>query len=231
MSRTSTRMISSLLAGAWRLRKFSATCPLALMPGIALVILLSGCDQNMIDQPRAESLEPSSFFKDGKVSRPLVEGTVPRGYDATDFHFLNGLVDEKPATEFPDVVAAKSKPETEDFLKRGQQRYQIFCTPCHGESGYGNGMVVQRGFPAPPSFHLGENGERLRAAPVGYFYDVISNGVGRMSGYKSQIPPEDRWAIIAYVRALQLSQHSDIEKLIEELPESDRELVQPKSKP
>jgi Cytochrome C oxidase, cbb3-type, subunit III len=146
----------------------------------------------MAEQPKYLPLTPSTFFADGRSARPLVAGTVPHGSIADDY-----LAVPKGSNDFPFTL-------TREVLERGQQRYNIYCTPCHGLTGDGNGMVVQRGFRHPPSYHI----DRLRAAPVGHFYDVITNGFGAMQDYSAQIPPHDRWAIIAYIRALQLSQHA-----------------------
>lgn len=167
-----------------------------------------GCRQKMVDQPRYEPLEASSFFADGQASRPLVEGTVARGQLRLDDHFFTGKTNGEFVRAFPLAV-------TEEHLKRGQERFNIFCAPCHGRLGNGQGMVVRRGFPRPPSYHI----DRLRDAPVGYLFDVITNGFGRMPDYADQIPPADRWKIAAYVRALQLSQHAPVT----ELPEEDRQ--------
>ncbi len=164
----------------------------------ALAAILAGCNAgSMRDQPRVDPLEASSFFQDGLASRPLVKGTVARGQLRIDDHFYEGKVDGKLAEKFP-------RPVTVDFLSRGRERFNIFCAACHDRVGTGDGMVVRRGFPRPPSFHT----ERLRAQSVGYIYDVITNGYGRMPDYRDQIPVADRWAIVAYVRALQLSQHA-----------------------
>ncbi|MEX0938554.1 MAG: cytochrome c [Pirellulales bacterium] len=151
----------------------------------------------MANQPRYEPLEASTFFDDGKSARHLVPGTIPRGYLRIDDHFYEGTVNGQHAQELP-------MPVTRELLERGQQRYDIYCSPCHDRVGNGQGMVVRRGFPAPPSMHI----PRLRSAPVGHFYDVIVDGIGRMPSYAQMVPPEDRWAVIAYIRALQLSQHA-----------------------
>lgn len=167
---------------------------------MALGVLLAGCGVNMRDGAKLYPLEPSSFFADNKSSRELVPNTVARGQLRDDQAFFTGKLDGKPVDTFP-------FPITEEVLRRGQDRYNIFCSVCHGASGYANGMIVQRGFSPPPSFHI----DRLRAAPPGYFYDVITNGFGRMYSYASRINPRDRWAIIAYIRALQLSQNARID--------------------
>ena len=168
--------------------------------GFALgsLLLVAGCERDMADQPRYEPFEASNFFENGMASRPLVPGTVARGHLELNQYFLTGKVDGKPGTEFPEPVTA-------EMLKRGKERYNIYCSQCHGQLGYGQGMVVRRGFPRPPSYHI----ERLRDAPAGHFFDVISNGFGRMPSHAYLVPTADRWAIVAYIRALQLSQHAE----------------------
>lgn len=173
----------------------------------------SGCElrKKMYDQPRYEEYESSSFFSDGMASRPLVEGTVPRGWLREDDHFYRGRVGDEFAETLPmDVTAA--------LLARGRERFDIYCSVCHDPSGIGNGMVVQRGFKLPSSFHI----DRLRTSPDGYFFDVISRGFGMMPSYAFQVKPEDRWAIVAYIRALQLSQHATLE----DVPEDKRAELQ-----
>ena len=157
--------------------------------------------QDMADQPKNKPLSPSDFFADGHSERPLLENTVARGSLADDALFV-----PKDSNAFP-------LPLTAQLLERGEQRYKIFCTPCHGLQGDGNGMVALRGMKHPPTFHQ----ERLRQAPNGYFFDNITNGFGAMYGYSAQIPPRDRWAIIAYVRALQLSRNAKAADLPAEL--------------
>jgi mono/diheme cytochrome c family protein len=161
----------------------------------------------MHDQAKYEPLEKSSFFGDDRASRPLVEDTVARGELREDTRYYQGKDGDQAVTAFPIEV-------NEALVKRGQQRFNIFCTPCHDRTGSGNGMVVRRGYRHPPSLH----GERLRNASVGYLFDVITNGFGVMPGYADQIPVRDRWAIISYVRALQLSQHATID----DVPENER---------
>jgi hypothetical protein len=183
--------------GAWsKVRERAGSVVLLL----GLVLGAGACRQDMHNQPRYKPLGGSAFFEDGRASRPPVEGTVPRGYARTDEHFYTGKVNGRLVETFP-------FPITRRVLERGRERYDIFCAPCHGRDGYGEGMIVQRGFRRPPSFHT----DRLRRAPVGHFFDVITNGFGTMYGYASRIPPEDRWAIIAYIRALQLSQNATLE--------------------
>jgi cytochrome c553 len=156
----------------------------------------------MHDQPRYEPLEASAFHADGLSARSLVPGTVPRGGLREDTHLYTGRIGDDLAADLP-------MPLTSRLLARGRERFKIYCTPCHGALGNGQGMVVQRGFPAPRSLH----DDRLRGEPVGYFYDVMTNGFGRMQDYSAQVPVEDRWAIAAYIRALQLSQGAPVELL------------------
>ncbi len=171
---------------------------IAFIAGI-IMLATTSCRQDMHDQPRFEPLEQNSFFADNRASRPLVAGTVARGHLRIDKHLFQGRQDGEFVSTFP-------FPITREILERGRERYNIFCTPCHDQTGNGNGMIVQRGFRAPPSFHL----DRLRQAPVGHFFDVITNGLGAMYDYKERIRPRDRWAIVAYVRALQFSQNANI---------------------
>jgi mono/diheme cytochrome c family protein len=168
-----------------------------------VVFTLGGCREgDMHDQPRHEALEGSEFFLDRRAARPLVEGTVARGQLRLDEHFYAARDGGAPAETFP-------FPITRQDLERGRERYNIFCAPCHSRVGDGDGMIVRRGFPKPPSFHI----ERLRAAPVGHFFGVITNGLGAMPDYAAQVPPRDRWLIVAYLRALQLSQHATLDEL------------------
>ncbi len=165
----------------------------------ACFFFLSGCQlkQDMAHQPKARPLSPSEFFADGRSERPLLENTVARGALADDAFFV-----PKDSNNFPLHV-------NRELLERGEERYQIFCTPCHGLQGDGNGLITMRGMKHPPSYHQ----DRLRQAPNGYLYDVVTNGFGAMLGYSAQIPPRDRWAIIAYVRALQLSRNAQVADL------------------
>jgi mono/diheme cytochrome c family protein len=153
----------------------------------------------MHDNPRYEPLEASTFFSDGRSQRPLVANTVARGHLREDEHLYAGKVNGQLATIFPVEV-------TEEVMLRGQERYNVFCSPCHGRTGVGDGMVVRRGFRGPVSFH----DPRLRQAPPGYLFDVMTNGFGLMPDYASQVPVTDRWAIAAYVKALQLSRNATV---------------------
>lgn len=162
---------------------------------ILVCLLLAGC-QDMQDQPRHDPLEPSEFFPDRRSARPLLAGTVPRGEAAEYTPPYTGR------TEDGELLDAYPFAITVEVLQRGRERYDIFCAPCHGLDGYGQGMIVQRGFAPPPSFHI----DRLRQAPAGHYFEVITNGFGQMYAYGYRVPPDDRWAITAYIRALQLSQ-------------------------
>jgi hypothetical protein len=163
----------------------------------ALLLLLMSCRQDMHDQPRYESMEASEFFQDGSASRRPPEGTVARGYLRTDELLYTGKISGEIANIYPYQI-------TQELLVRGQQRYNIFCSPCHDRVGRGRGIIVERGMKQPPSFHI----VRLREVGSGHFFDVITNGYGVMYSYASRIPVHDRWAIAAYIRALQLSQNA-----------------------
>ena len=154
----------------------------------------------MHDAPAFGPLEENTFFTDGRSQRTPMANTVARGTLREDTHLYDGRIDGQLADTFP-------APITGELLQRGRERFNIFCAPCHGRTGKGDGMVVQRGFRGPVSFHI----DRLRDAPPGHFYDVIARGFGAMQDYAAQIPPADRWAIVAYVRALQLSQNATID--------------------
>jgi len=165
----------------------------------ASLFFLCGCSlkQDMALQPKNRPLSPSDFFTDGRSARPLVENTVARGSVLED-----ELMVSKDSNAFP-------LPLSLELLERGENRYKVFCSPCHGLQGDGNGMVAMRGMKHPPSYHQ----DRLRQVPNGYIFDVITNGFGAMFGYSAQVPPRDRWAIVAYVRALQLSRNAKISEL------------------
>ena len=178
--------------------------PAALLAAALLLIGTAGCElrQAMYNQEKYEPLEASAFFADGMSFRPQVEGTVARGQLMLDEHFYQGTVQGQLAETLP-------VPVDRPLLARGRERYNIFCAPCHDRTGAGNGLIVQRGLKQPESFHQ----ERLREAPVGHFYDVITNGFGVMYSYASRIPVADRWAIVAYLKVLQLSQNLELDQL------------------
>lgn len=163
------------------------------------MLTLAGCRQDMHDQPRFKPLAESDFFADLRSSRAPVDGTVARGQLHEDTYFYTGKIGANPGNYMPSEV-----PVNEEILARGRERFNIYCAPCHSRLGDGNGMVVQRGYRHPPSYHQ----DRLRQAPLGYFFDVMTNGFGAMPDYAAQIAPRDRWCIVAYIRALQLSQNA-----------------------
>lgn len=164
----------------------------------------------MHNQPKYIPLRESDFFADGRSGRPLVPGTVARGEMREDASYYTGLVGDKLLDTMP-------VPVNKQLLKRGQERFNIYCAPCHSELGDGQGMVARRGYLKPPSFH----DDRLRNAPLGHFYRVMTYGTGAMPDYAQQVPPADRWAIVAYIRALQLSQSAPAS----DVPERDRPLL------
>lgn len=170
-------------------------------------LFAAACRQDMHDQPKHKPFTGSVLFKDHRSARPLVAGTVARGQLMEDEHLWTGKIDGKPAETFPAALAAHFGGGADwqaRMLARGHDRFQIQCTPCHGSVGDGNGMIVQRGMKRPPSYHI----DRLQKAPPGYFFDVITNGFGAMFDQRDRIQVEDRWAIVAYLRALQLSQNA-----------------------
>ena len=198
---------------------------------LCLVVVCVGCRRDMQDQPKIKPLRGSSFFSDGLGSRPPIEGTIPRGHLREDVEFYTGkkagaaTASATPAQQqtanaqqpapnaqtagaqqnsFPDDVVDFPIPVTKDVVLRGRERFNIFCSACHGMTGNGDGMIVRRGFRRAASF----NDDRLRQAPVGHFFDAMTNGWGAMPSYASQIPVQDRWAIVAYIRALQASQQN-----------------------
>ena len=177
---------------------------------LLLVALLAcaGCFQDMQNQPRYEPLEKSDFFSNEMSSRPLVAGTVARGELREDIAFETGK------DENGQFIAEVPLELDRALLERGQSRYNIYCTPCHDRTGSGDGMVVQRGFKRPPSYHI----DRLREAPSGHFFDVMTKGFGTMPSYSVQIDPRDRWAIVAYIRVLQRSQHATLD----DVPSAER---------
>ena len=185
------------------LRAMNRTLLQGLMFGC--LVWVSGCRQDMHDQPKFKPLQADSFFVDGRSSRPLVAGTVARGTLQEDDHLFTGRINNEFVTTFP-------FPVTKEMILRGQERFDIFCSPCHGQLGDGEGAIVQRGMKKPPSFHI----DRLRESPPGYFFNVITNGFGAMFDYSDRIPARDRWAIITYIRALQLSQNAKLDDVPQE---------------
>ncbi|HTV60097.1 MAG TPA: cytochrome c [Verrucomicrobiae bacterium] len=185
--------------------------------GIA-ALALAGCRLDMHIQPKYLPYDGTNFFGDGRSERPTVPGTVARGQLRLDELLYSGRINGVVADEFP-------FPITPADLRRGQQRFNIYCTPCHGYTGNGRGMIVMRGFPNPPSYHI----DRLRAAPAGHFFDVITNGYGVMYSYASRVEPADRWRIIAYIRALQLSENARLD----DVPPAERDKLaqQPAGQP
>jgi mono/diheme cytochrome c family protein len=179
--------------------------------GLIAVLGGSACRQDMHDQPKYIPLRESAFFGDARSARPIVPGTVARGQLHGDALLYTGKTNGTDATVFPFRVDAP-------VLARGRERFDIYCAPCHGRTGQGDGMIVRRGYRRPPSFHQ----DRLRDVPVGHYFDVITNGFGAMPDYAAQITAEDRWAIVAYVRALQLSEHATLA----DVPAAERGKIQ-----
>ncbi|WP_428305954.1 c-type cytochrome [Lacipirellula sp.] len=177
------------------------------------LLALAGCHRDMYDQPRLEPLEKNTFFDDGRSSRPLVEGVVEYGAISPNDVFNSGKVNGQFTDELPESIELNAA-----LLKRGEQRFNIFCSNCHGFSGDGDGMIVLRGYRKPPTYHS----DRLRGMPLGYFFDVATNGFGVMPSYASQIPVKDRWAMAAYVRALQLTQYAKLD----DVPEAERQQLE-----
>ena len=176
-----------------RLGFILTTCALLAAGLLALV----GCREDMQNQPYYRPLRENTFYADKRSARPIITGTVARGHLDADAYFYTGKVGNNDGDYLPFPVTA-------EVMARGQSRFNIYCSPCHSEVGDGNGMIVQRGFKRPPSYHI----DRLRRAPIGYFFDVMTNGFGAMPDYSQQVTAADRWAIAAYIRALQLSQHA-----------------------
>jgi len=191
---------------------------------VAFSVLAAGCGVrfDMQDQPRYKAYKESTFFPDNRASRDLPDGTVARGKLKENKAFYTGKVDNPNpnaqvqtttdasgntlVSSFPNDIDEFPIPVTKELVDRGQERFNIYCIVCHGPTGNGDGMIVRRGFPKPPTYH----DDRLRNAPVGHFFDVITNGWGKMNSYAYQVPPADRWAIVAYIRALQTSQNPEM---------------------
>jgi mono/diheme cytochrome c family protein len=169
-----------------------------LLAGSSLALI--ACRQDMHDQPRYKPLAATEFFGDGRSARPVVEGTVARGHLHTDAALYTGKINGDDVTEFP-------FPITRADVLRGQERFNIYCSPCHSRVGDGNGMIVRRGYVKAGNYHT----QRLLDAPVGHFFDVITNGYGAMPNYASRVAPEDRWRIAAYIRVLQLSENARLQ--------------------
>lgn len=188
--------------------RFSMHTSLPILAGLVVLLTASGCElrQAMYDQPKLRPMKSSEFFEDGKASRLPVEHTIARGHLEDDPHLFEGRIDGQFVDSFPFEI-------TTEVIQRGQQRYNIFCAPCHDAAGTGNGMIVRRGFKKPASYHE----QRLVDSPDGYFYNVIKNGFGVMQDYAAQIPVKDRWAIVAYIRALQYGQRASLEDVPENL--------------
>ncbi len=185
-------------------RRMKAETTAAIKASVILLpwlLLLASCRQDMYNQPKYKPLARSEFFEDLASARPLPPHTVPRGHLDEDTVFFTGKNDDGT------LAASLPMPVTRDLLNRGQERFTIYCSVCHGAEGDGNGMIVQRGFPPPNSYHI----DRLRQSPPGYYFNVISHGYGIMYSYASRVEPADRWAIVAYIRALQLSRNGRLE--------------------
>lgn len=178
---------------------------------VAMSTALCGCRQDMHDQPRYDPLQGSTFFSDGRSARPYIEGTVARGHLNRDPVLYTG----KRGDQFVDTLPF---PLTRAVLERGHERFSIYCTPCHGQTGEGNGLIVQRGFSHPPTY----TSERVRTQPLGHYFDVMTNGFGAMHSYAARVTPHDRWAIAAYIRVLQLSRSATVN----DVPENQRSLLE-----
>jgi len=182
---------------------------------IACAAALTGCHLDMWNQRRYEPLEKGTFFGEGQSSsRVLLEGTVPYQMAKLDTHYYQGRVNGELVDALPQQVEL-----TAELVQRGHDRFEIYCAPCHGLTGHGDGMIVQRGFPTPTSYM----DQRLLVSPLGYFFDVMTNGFGRMYGYASRIPVEDRWAIAVFVRTVQLSQNATPDLLPADVLEEARQ--------
>lgn len=200
------RSIGARRASAPAGRSFARGARLVCLGAVAM--LLFGCRLDMHLQPKYLPYEPSSFFADGRSERQPVPGTVARGQLRVDELFYTGRENGVVVDKFPFTI-------TRADLERGRERFNVYCTPCHDYTGSGRGMIVRRGFPQPPSYHV----QRLREAPAGHFFEVMTNGFGAMYSYAARIEPADRWRIAAYIRVLQLSQNAKID----DVPESERQ--------
>ncbi len=200
----------------------------------AFCLLTFGCRYDMQDQPRYKAFKKSEFFSDNRSSRDLPEGTVPRGFLRENKAFYTGKKENADpniqvqtttdatgntlVSSFPNDITEFPMPVTEAVVNRGEERYRVFCIVCHGPNGEGDGMIVKRGFSQPPTYH----DDRLRNAPVGHFFDVMTNGWGKMNSYASQIPVADRWAIVAYIRTLQVSQNPNAATTTNQMTNTNR---------
>lgn len=169
----------------------------AIVVATGAMLVLAGCRQDMQDEPKFFPQRGTTFYPDGRSVRPQVANTVARNQGSEDSYFYTGFINGKEGDGLPIDLTA-------DTMARGQERFNIYCTPCHSRVGNGDGMIVQRGYRPAGDFHT----DRLRNAPLGHFFNVITNGYGAMPDYAAQIAPQDRWAIVAYIRALQLSQNA-----------------------
>lgn len=186
-----------VVSGQWSVvSRIGAARRLAVLCALA-TLLTAACHQKMANQPRYDPLEASDFFEDGMSARPRLIGTVARGELVTNPFLATGKIGDQDGDGFPFAV-------TEQIINRGQSRYDIFCSECHGRVGDGLGMIPSRGYRRPPSFHT----EVGRAWTTGHVFDVVTNGFGSMPSYRTMVPVTDRWAIIAYIRVLQLSQNA-----------------------
>jgi cbb3-type cytochrome c oxidase subunit III len=195
-----------MLTGWWKLKSNLSSARMAALAGL-MAVFVAGCRLDMHVQPKYLPYEPTNFFSDGRSERQPVPGTVARGQLHLDDLLFTGMENGAEADRFP-------FPITRDDLERGRERFNVYCTPCHDYTGSGNGMIVQRGFPHPPSYHI----DRLRQAPVGHFFGVMTNGFGRMYSYADRLDTGDRWRVAAYIRVLQLSHNATVQ----DVPESNR---------
>jgi mono/diheme cytochrome c family protein len=182
------------------------------MFALACLLAVTACRPDMFNQPRYKTYAADDFFRDGASARPLPAHSVARGHANLDVEYFEGKTAEGK------LVTTVPAPITRAELERGRERFDIYCAECHGRTGDGQGMIVQRGFPAPPTYHS----DRLRNAPIGHFYDVITNGYGVMYSYAARVEPADRWAIAAYIRALQLAENGTMN----DVPEAERNRLQ-----